>query len=85
MTNEEIAASVVQIAELKERIVAAHTPENEARLRAEAKARGMKLLKDGKRIQGFALRDAKGNMLCRVSLADVDAVMRKSTTCTTEI
>lgn len=67
---------IARIQRRREEITAAHTPENEARLIAEAEARGMKLTKKRQGEEGYAFKGPKFAEIDGISLAEVDKLMK---------
>ncbi len=76
MKDEKIANMMARLQRRRDAITAAHTPENEARLIAEAKAQGMKLTKKREGEEGYAFKGSKIGEIDGISLAEVDKLIR---------
>lgn len=75
MTPEERAKMLAEIREALERMNAANTPENLARLRAEIEAKGGKLIGSIGKKGGFKLKFPDGNSVSGLTLEAVDSLL----------
>lgn len=76
MDEKKVAEVMARLQRRRDAIAAAHTPENEARLRYEATARGMTLTKLRDHPEGYTLRVGRTKFE-GVSPAEVDALITK--------
>lgn len=77
MDEKKAAEMMARIQRRRDAITAAHTPENEERLRAEAEAKGMKLIKRRPGENGFALKLPIRQEIDGIWLAEVDLLINK--------
>lgn len=74
--KRDVEGMIARIQRRRDAITAAHTPENEARLIAEAEARGMKLTKKREGEEGYSFKAPKIAEIDGISLAEVDKLMK---------